>query len=53
MTSPNCPCHGCSHRYVGCHGSCEGYKRFKEETEDLNMKYRKERQKDEWARHGR
>lgn len=24
-----CKCKGCTNRYVGCHGSCEAYKNYK------------------------
>lgn len=31
----NVPCHGCGDRQIGCHGSCEKYKKF---VEDLHEK---------------
>ena len=27
-----CKCKGCTDRYIGCHGSCEAYKSYKEEV---------------------
>ena len=31
------PCYGCSKKTVGCHSSCEGYKRYLKEYEDKKV----------------
>ena len=36
MTVPNGPCRDCKSRAVGCHSTCEKYKRFKKEMEEYN-----------------
>ena len=33
-----CPCKGCDHRKLGCHGNCEQYKAWAEEREEINRK---------------
>lgn len=32
---PKPPCKDCQNRYVGCHGKCDAYKRFKQEQNDF------------------
>lgn len=39
---PTCKCKGCGDRKVGCHSTCEDYKKFKEETIAFNKKKQKE-----------
>ena len=34
--SASCACKGCQKRFVGCHASCEDYKKFKEELKKQN-----------------
>lgn len=31
-----CKCKDCTDRYVGCHSTCEDYKKFQEENEKAN-----------------
>lgn len=40
--STSCACKGCQKRFVGCHASCEDYKKFKEGLKKQNdLIYRK------------
>lgn len=39
----NCNCKGCKNRFIGCHGSCEEYARFKKKTEELNKYIRQQK----------
>lgn len=33
-----CECKGCTERTVGCHSTCEKYKRFKEQNDEIREK---------------
>lgn len=35
---PKSSCKDCSDRSVNCHGSCESYKAFRKELDELNLK---------------
>lgn len=39
-----CKCKGCTDRYVGCHSTCEDYKKFQEENEKLKKRAREANQ---------
>ncbi len=39
-----CPCRDCGDRKVGCHGTCEKYKEWKVQNDELNKKARKIRE---------
>lgn len=39
-----CPCKECKTRHVGCHGTCEKYKEWKIQNDELNKKARKMRE---------
>ena len=43
------PCHNCEKRFVGCHGSCEDYKSFREEKDNLKQKLQLEMVADHYA----
>lgn len=32
------PCYGCEKREVGCHATCQGYKEFQAENEEIKKK---------------
>lgn len=34
-------CKDCKNRYIGCHSTCEVYKKFKENIENRNIKIQK------------
>ena len=36
----SCPCYGCSKRHIGCHGSCDDYKKWTIHNEKI-MAYHK------------
>ena len=40
MITKNSPCMGCSDRIVGCHTSCDKYRKYKELNEELRIKRR-------------
>ena len=33
-----CPCKGCDHRKLGCHGFCDGYQKWRDWKEEVNRK---------------
>jgi len=33
-------CYGCTKRQVGCHATCESYKKFREQVDEENRKMR-------------
>ena len=37
-SSVKSPCKGCCDRYVGCHGSCVGYKAYHDELNRIRAK---------------
>lgn len=37
---PKVPCYNCEKRFLGCHGSCEDYKKYIAEKEEVNKKKR-------------
>ena len=37
-SSVKSPCKGCCDRYVGCHGSCVGYKAYHDELNRIELK---------------
>lgn len=37
-SSVKSPCKGCCDRYVGCHGSCTGYKAYHDELNRIRAK---------------
>lgn len=41
-------CKDCKKRYPGCHDSCEEYKQFKRQCEEVNKKYREVNNSTEW-----
>lgn len=50
MTTSECPCYNCPHRYVGCHDACSKYREFKEMREEQKKKIQHLKQLDEYAR---
>lgn len=36
-----CECKGCTKRFVGCHSTCESYKKHKECVDKLKAEYNK------------
>lgn len=36
ITRPECPCRGCTQRFVGCHSVCEGYTDYKDKATRYN-----------------
>lgn len=43
MSEIKCACKNCNDRKVGCHATCEKYKKFKEKTSEMNKKIRDEK----------
>lgn len=37
MRRPNAPCYQCNDRVIGCHGTCQKYKDFKQEYVDKEI----------------
>lgn len=42
-TSKSNPCYKCTKRHIGCHSTCEGYKKYAEKTKKLNEDVKKRR----------
>ena len=40
----SCPCYGCSKRHIGCHGSCDDYKKWTIHNEKIKAIEKRERQ---------
>ena len=37
------PCHNCENRKIGCHGSCDKYKEYRQKYDALNEKEKKDK----------
>lgn len=44
-----CPCHGCTDRYVGCHGKCQAYQDWKTCEEERKEAIKKQAEEDAQA----
>ncbi len=38
-------CYGCTERHLGCHATCESYKKFRETMDEINEARARERKK--------
>ena len=45
----NVPCHGCTERKIGCHGSCPRYAEYRSEREEAYKKRREAMLIDEYS----